>query len=111
MTRGPSLITTMLLTAAIIINGSRAVDAQEQTPNPRMLLNLDLFAAHSGGNRAVNNPAGPATATDDSMLQQLQTLRAMGYLSPDGPLPASANLDDAGSPTTNPIQANPRAPQ
>jgi len=97
----------MLLTAAIIIIGTRAADAQEQTPNPRMLLNLDLFAAHSGGNRAVNNQA--ASATDDSMLQQLQTLRAMGYLSPDGPLPASANIDDPGNPTTKPIQANPGA--
>jgi len=111
MTRGPSLITTMLLTAAIMIIGTRAVDAQEQTPNPRMLLNLDLFAAHSGGNQPVNNQVAPAAATDDSMLQQLQTLRAMGYLSPDGPLPASANLDDAGSPTPNRVQANPSAAQ
>ena len=79
MKSGPRLITTMLLTAAMIIIGTRAVEAQEQTPNPRMLLNLDLFAAHSGGNKAVNNPA-PST-NDDSMLQQLQTLRAMGYLS------------------------------
>ena len=99
----------MLLTAAIMIIGTRAVDAQEQTPNPRMLLNLDLFAAHSGGNQPVNNPAAPATATDDSMLQQLQTLRAMGYLSPDGPLPASADIGDAGSPATKPTQANPGA--
>ena len=105
MTRGPSLITTMMFTAAIIIIGTRAVEAQEQTPNPRMLLNLDLFAAHSGGNKAVNNPA--PSATDDSMLEQLQTLRAMGYLSPDGPLPASANIDDVGSPATNSTQVNP----
>ena len=105
MTRGPSLITTMLLTAAIIIIGTRAVTAQEQTPNPRMLLNLDLFAAHSSGNKAVNHPA--TSASDDSMLQQLQTLRAMGYLSPDGPLPASANTDDGDSPATNSIQTNP----
>ena len=109
MTRGPSLITTMLLTAAIIIIGTRAVEAQEQTPNPRMLLNLDLFAAHSGGNKAVNKPA--PSATGDSMLDQLQTLRAMGYLSPDGPLPASANLDEADRPAPNSIPANPVAPQ
>jgi hypothetical protein len=104
MKSGPSLITTMLLTAAIIIIGTRAVEAQEQTPNPRMLLNLDLFAAHSNGNTAVNNAA--ASAADDSMLDQLQTLRAMGYLSPDGPLPASANINDGGGPASNSTQPN-----
>ncbi len=54
-----------------------------------MLLNLDLFAAPSDGNPAAHGGGG-------SMLDQIRTLTAMGYLGghgQGGPLPV-----DAGGP-------------
>jgi hypothetical protein len=77
----------MSLAAAIVLIGARAPGAQEQPPDPRMLLNLDLFA--SGG-----NPADPdANGGGGSMLDQIRTLTAMGYLSghgQGGPWPVEA---------------------
>ncbi len=86
---GRNLITTMSLAAAIVLLGARAPGAQEQPPDPRMLLNLDLFASPSGG-----NPAGPAAPGGaGSMLDQIRTLTAMGYLGghgQGGPWPVEA---------------------
>lgn len=80
MLRGRNLATTMLLAATITFVGGRASEAQDQTPPPRMLLNLDLFAPQ-------NDDRTPGQPSSDSMLHQLQALRSMGYLSADGPLP------------------------
>jgi hypothetical protein len=80
MVHGRNLMATMFL-ATILLVGSRTSEAQDQSPSPRMLLNLDLFAAPKDGGGAQN------TAGGDSMLHQLQTLRSMGYLTPEGPLP------------------------
>ncbi|GEM_PF-2415597 len=63
----------MLLAAAIAL-GARVSWAQIG-PDPRMLLDLDLFASNSNGQPDANQ---------NSMLDQIQTLRAMGYLN-DGP--------------------------
>jgi hypothetical protein len=97
MTSGRKVIATMLLAATIILISSRASEAQDQTPSPRMLLNLDLFTA-----QADDHPKGQATGGGDSMLEQLRALRAMGYLSPDGPLP---DVDDSDEPPSTPTQA------
>ncbi|HEY2107671.1 MAG TPA: hypothetical protein VGH29_17860 [Candidatus Binataceae bacterium] len=75
----------MVLTAAIFPLGARASWAHDHAPDPTMLLNLDLFA--SAGSQ------GP-DATNTSMLEQIQTLRAMGYLNgtdAPGPQPAYIN--------------------
>ena len=59
-------------------------EAYDHAPDPTMLLNLDLFA---GGNQG---PSG----TNTSMLEQIQTLRAMGYLNGSdwpGPPPMYTN--------------------
>jgi hypothetical protein len=65
-----------------------------------MLLNLDLFTAQNDG------PGEPTSAGDDSMLNQLRTLRSMGYLSADGPLP---DVDgDSDSPPSAGAQASQR---
>ena len=96
MTSGRNVIATMLLAATIILISSRASEAQDQTPSPRMLLNLDLFTAQAGSNQR-----GQATG-GDSMLEQIRALRAMGYLSPDGPLP---DVDDSDQPPGVPAQA------
>jgi hypothetical protein len=73
----------MVLAAAIFPLGVRASWADEHAPDPRMLLNLDLFTQNSNGGQ-------PGTNT--SMLEQIQTLRAMGYLNnpnnPPAPQPA-----------------------
>jgi hypothetical protein len=88
----------MLLAATIIVVSSRASDAQDKTPSPRMLLNLDLYAPQTG-----SEAPGPGTAGDDSMLQQLRALRAMGYLSPEGPLPDEDESDQPASPSPQPV--------
>jgi len=75
----------MVLAAAIFLLGTRVSWAHDGAPDPRMLLNLDLFGAASG-----NNSSG----AQNSMLEQIQTLRAMGYLSnanPSAPPPASSS--------------------
>jgi len=95
MTRGRSLITTILLAATILLIYSRASQAQDQTPPPRMLLNLDLFTAPPDSKKP-----GQAADGNDSTLQQLRALRSMGYLSADGPLPD----DDADEPVRTPSQ-------
>ena len=89
MTPGRNLITTILLAATIVLISTRASEAQDQTPPPRMLLNLDLFTAPNGDGQ---KGAGGGAST----LEQLRALRAMGYLSSDGPLP-----DDDGPEPAN----------
>jgi hypothetical protein len=91
MTRGRNLITTILLAATILLISSRTSEAQDQTPSPRMLLNLDLFTAQPGGQQP-----GQSTSGGGSTLEQLRALRAMGYLSSDDPLP-----DDDGPEPAN----------
>ncbi len=95
MTRGRNLTTTILLAVTILLISSRASQAQDQTPPPRMLLNLDLFTAPPDGKKP-----GPAAEGNESTLQQLRALRAMGYLNDDGPLP-----DDADDPSGPPSQS------
>jgi hypothetical protein len=92
MTRGLNLTITMFLAASIILVSSHAAETQEdQTPTPQMLLNLDLFTAQSGSQQQGQGGGG------DSMLEQLRALRAMGYLSADGPLPDPGYSDQAAS--------------
>ena len=84
MPSGRNLITAMSLAAAFIVLGVRASAAQERAPDPRMLLNLDLFTAPVNGDSAGHGGGS-------SMLDQIRALRAMGYLgghSPSAPLPA-----------------------
>jgi hypothetical protein len=88
MTSGRNLLTTILLAATILFIGSSACCAQDDTPPLRMLLNLDLFTPHG------SSPPGAPADDNDSMLEQVRTLRAMGYLSPDGPLPAAEDHPD-----------------
>jgi len=106
MTRGRNLATTMLLAATITFVGGRASEAQDQTPPPRMLLNLDLFAPQND-----DRAPGPPRSGSDSMLQQLRTLRSMGYLSNDGPLPDVDDDSDAPGEPGPAAQKNPGGQQ
>jgi hypothetical protein len=106
MTRGRNLATTILLAATLLLVGSRASEAQDDTPPPRMLLNLDLFTAPSAG----SNPPGTNPDRGDSTIEQLRALSAMGYLSSDGPLPPDVD-DDSNAPPTSFVPNPQRAPQ
>jgi hypothetical protein len=64
------------LAIAVLFAGSLAL-AQQSPPDMRMLLNLDLFAAHPSD--APSEP-GANPSSKDSMLEQIQTLQALGYL-------------------------------
>jgi len=78
MRRGRNLFTAMVLAAAIFPFGVRVSWAQNHAPDPRMLADLDLFAPNSNGE------PGP---DQNSMLDQIRTLRAMAYLNSDVALP------------------------
>ena len=54
----------------------------EAPPDLRMLMNLDLFEPRHNG--AKSAPAPAASPSDDSMLDQIQTLNQMGYLASPG---------------------------
>jgi hypothetical protein len=85
MPRGRNLITMMSLAAAIVVLGARASGAQERAPDPRMLLDLDLFTPTPTNNLMPGHGGG-------SMLDQIRTLNAMGYLGGHGPVaPLPAN--------------------
>jgi hypothetical protein len=78
----------------VVCGETRRTSAQEPPPDLHMLMNLDLFEPRH------SNPQGAATATspdDDSMLDQIRTLDAMGYLGN----PAEADAGDLPAPRAN----------
>jgi hypothetical protein len=75
MLRGRNLVAIGLLTGALILPGTRGVQAQESPPNLRMLLNLDLFKPPP-----KDAPGAQGKGSNDSMLDQIRALNAMGYL-------------------------------
>ena len=110
--------------AAIVLIGTMVVcgetgraSAQSSTneapPDLRMLMNLDLFEPRH--DNAQGAPAPAASPGDDSMLDQIRTLDAMGYLgnhddADAGDLPAHATTERPApgaedvAPTTAPAQ-------
>ena len=85
----------VLIGTTIVCGETRRTSAQEPPPDLRMLMNLDLFEPRH------NNPqdaSAPGTSTaDDSMLDQIRTLDAMGYLGN----PAEADAGDLPAPRAN----------
>ena len=85
-------VAAIMILAAMLVGTERVkASAQEPPPDLRMLMNLDLFEPRP------NNAQGAPASTDDSMLDQIRTLDAMGYLGnhddgdvDDLPTPASA---------------------
>lgn len=94
MRTGRSL-TVIALAAAALVTGSTRTRAQEQPsqtpPDLRMLLNLDLFRPHPS-DAGKNAPGQPS---NDSMLDQIRALKAMGYLRGNRDNPE--NSDDTAS--------------
>jgi hypothetical protein len=97
--QGRNVATFMLLVTALIFPRVGSAAAQDQPPNLRMLLNLDLFAAHP-----PNTNGAQAPGNDDSMVDQIRTLNALGYLraKPNPDAPAAQNAVVNGPPPADP---------
>jgi hypothetical protein len=79
MRTGRSLAMIALAAAALATGGARTGAQEQPSPTPpdlRMLLNLDLFKPHSSD--VGDDTAGQGS--NDSMLDQIRALKAMGYL-------------------------------
>jgi hypothetical protein len=79
MRTGRSLAVIALAAAALVTRSTRTGAQEQPSPAPpdlRMLLNLDLFTPHSSD--TGNDAAGQLS--NDSMLDQIRALKAMGYL-------------------------------
>ena len=104
---------TMLVAAMLVAIDKGNTSAHDAPPDLRMLMNLDLFEPR-------HNVAEGATApppADDSMLDQIRTLDAMGYLgnhddADANDLPAPRLLQDAdpGAEDVAPPKAHPQIP-
>lgn len=85
----------MLAACTLMVGGVAA--AQESAPNLQMLLNLDLFAGNAHG--------GHRSGGDDSMVEQIRTLDALGYLRP------KQNNERAAEPEDKVVKDSPRTSQ
>jgi hypothetical protein len=94
--------------AAIVLIGTMVVcgetrrasaqnSANDAPPDLRMLMNLDLFEPRH--NNAQDATAPAESPTDDSMLDQIRTLDAMGYLGNH----ADAEADDLPQAAPEPL--------
>jgi hypothetical protein len=68
----------VLIGATVVCGEAGLASTQDSPPDLRMLMNLDLFEPRPNRAKAVASPA--ASQSDDSMLDQIRTLDAMGYL-------------------------------
>ena len=98
--------------------------AQDPPPDLRMLMNMDLFEPRNNGAKGSAAPA--SSPGDDSMLDQIRTLDAMGYLgnhrdanANGAPAPAAAMEapeslppppDSAGAPQQSDLNENENEP-
>ena len=73
-------VAAILLIATMVVCGETTRGSAQDAPPPdlRMLMNLDLFEPRH--NTAQGAPAPAESPGDDSMLKQIRTLDAMGYL-------------------------------
>lgn len=95
MKRARKVVAIMLLTTTLIFVETRQAAAQDDQPDFRMLMNLDLFASPPSELKgAPETKDAPAPGSDDSMLEQIRALSAMGYL---GDNPDSARTAGPGN--------------
>ena len=96
MKRLRKVASIVLIGTTVLCGETRRTWAQEPPPDLHMLMNLDLFEPRH------TNPQGaaaPATSpTDDSMLDQIRTLDAIGYLGNPG------NADAGDSPASRAVE-------
>ena len=104
------VVAIVLIGATVVCGETRRSSAQdaahEAPPDLRMLMNLDLFEPRHNNAKSVAAPA--ASPSDDSMLDQIRTLDAMGYLGNNHP-DAEAS-DDAPRSLGNSSEVRPSAP-
>jgi hypothetical protein len=109
----------VLIGTMVVCGETRRASAQNSTqqapPDLRMLMNLDLFEPRH--NNAQGAPAPAASPGDDSMLDQIRTLDAMGYLgnhddagAGDAPAPGAAEPPAPGAEDVAPSKAPPQMP-
>ena len=109
----------VLIGTMVVCGETRRTSAQnaahEAPPDLRMLMNLDLFEPRH--NNAQGAPAPAASPGDDSMLDQIRTLDAMGYLgnhddadAGDLPAPRAAAGAGQGAEDVAPSKAPPPMP-
>jgi hypothetical protein len=73
---GLSLVAIKVLSMALILSCARSAWAQDSaSPDMRMLLNLDLFRS-----RPQASSASQTGDSNGSLLEQIRTLNALGYL-------------------------------
>ena len=85
----------MMLASMLLIGKGRRVEAEEQAPDLRMLLNLDLFGTQpTDGSADAEDPG-----TAPSMLDQIRALNAMGDLGgAPGDQPPATSTGASGAP-------------
>jgi hypothetical protein len=109
----------VLIGTMMVCGETRRASAQNSTneapPDLRMLMNLDLFEPRR--NNAQDATAPAASQGDDSMLDQIRTLDAMGYLGnhddpdvPDLPAPRAAAGAGQGAEDVAPSKEPPQMP-
>jgi hypothetical protein len=98
MKLGRNLTVAIWLSGALLFPAGFCARAQEPPPDLHMLLNLDLFAGNAG------DPDSPPTAQSGSLLDQIRTLAALGYLgNRAAPVePAENSPPPAGAPAAYP---------
>jgi len=109
------LMITLTFAGTLLVSRAIAARAQSDPPDLKMLLNLDLY----GGSQAKGSSAAGAPGEQaPSMLDQIRTLRAMGYLKGEkqkSAAAADAGGTQAGQPAGNvevmPRQSDQGAPQ
>ena len=107
----PKAIAIMILTTTLIFVETRRTSAQDAPPDLRMLMNLDLFAPSSNATKGAPDKSAPGIndtpQSDDSMLDQIRALNAMGYFG-ENPRPAGyAGPGNAGgepAPSSSPSE-------
>jgi hypothetical protein len=90
------VVLLILFASLLLFAKSERADAQEETPDLHMLLNLDLFGAQQTSAPAESSEGGNEPEPP-SMLDQIRTLNAMGYLNQSGPPPLTPASNDGSS--------------
>jgi len=111
-------VAAIMLFAAMLVGTETGIaSAQDTTPDLRMLMNLDLFEPRANGANGAPAPAAAGAPADDSMLNQIRTLDAMGYLGNhaetagaaaggnDAPAPRAPVGDEPGAAYNTPAEA------
>jgi len=106
----PKMAAIMLFAAMLVGTETGRTSAQDAPPDLRMLMNLDLFEPRANDAKGAPSPAArPGAPTDDSMLDQIRALDAMGYLG-NRPEVVGAHAGGNHAPAEAPVPAQSSRP-